>query len=54
MITEGFNHCKAIAASGAGIDLFSSGDLTKFSQVFVDAIMQHRHWMRTQKEMIPA
>lgn len=79
-ISEAFKHCKAIAASSEGIDLFSSadlmgvniaangkvaaekgvvtcprgGDLAQFSQAFIDAIMQHRHWMRTQKEMVPA
>ena len=79
-ITEAFKHCKAIAASGEGINLFeladlkgvniasngkvgadkgvvtcpSGGDLAQFSQAFIDAIMQHRHWMRTQKEMVPA
>jgi catalase/putative intracellular protease/amidase len=79
-ITEAFKHCKAIAASGEGINLFSGadlkginisangkvgadkgvvtcpsgGDLAQFSQAFVDAMMQHRHWMRTQKEMVPA
>jgi len=79
-IAEAFKHCKAIAASGEGINLFSGadlkginisangkvgadkgvvtcpsgGDLAQFSQAFVDAMMQHRHWMRTQKEMVPA
>ena len=79
-ITEAFKHCKAIATSGEGINLFeladlkgvniasngkvgadkgvvtcpSGGDLAQFSQAFIDAIMQHRHWMRTQKEMVPA
>ena len=27
----------------------SGGDLSKFSQEYIKAIMQHRHWMRTQK-----
>lgn len=79
-VTEAFKHCKAIAASGEGIELLeganlkgvnlsvngkvaadrgvvicpSSGDLGQFSQAFIDAIMQHRHWMRTEKEMVPA
>jgi catalase len=79
-ISEAFKHCKAIAASSEGIDLFSSadlkgvniasngkvaadagvvtcpsgGDLAQFSQAFIDAMMQHRHWMRTEKEMVPA
>jgi catalase len=79
-ITEAFKHCKAISATGEGIDLLSiadlkgikmslngkvaadqgvvlcpsGGDLAQFSQAFIDAIMQHRHWMRTQKEMVPA
>ena len=30
----------------------SGGDLSKFSQEYIKAIMQHRHWMRTQKEMV--
>lgn len=79
-VTEAFKHCKAIAASGEGIELLeganlkgvnlsvngkvaadrgvvicpSGGDLGQFSQAFIDAIMQHRHWMRTEKEMVPA
>jgi len=79
-ISEAFKHCKAIAASGEGVELFSSadlqgvkiatngkisadkgvvtypsgGDLVEFSQIFIDAIMQHRHWMRTKKEMVSA
>ena len=31
-----------------------ASDLKSFSDDFITAIAQHRHWMRTQKEMVPA
>jgi len=32
----------------------SGGDVAKFSQAFIDAMMQHRHWIRTEKEIVSA
>jgi catalase len=78
-VNEAFRHCKAIAATGEGVELltnseiqgvelkngkFSSekgvitsrdtSDFKKISQEFIEAIGWHRHWMREQKEMVPA
>lgn len=76
-ISEAYKHCKAIAASGKGVELlveakvraaeatdsgaekgvivvadFSSSP--DFIGKFIEAIAQHRHWNRGEKEIIPA
>jgi catalase len=78
-INEAFRHCKAIAASSEGVELFQHASLEgvrlaaggdqvlndrgvvtigkasqAFTQQFIDAIAQHRHWERAQKEQVPA
>jgi len=78
-INEAFKHCKAIAATGEGVDFLiasdipsikanqeklqsdqgvvvshNTSDLNAVAQAFMGAIAQHRHWMRMQKEQVPA
>jgi catalase len=80
-INEAFRHCKAIAATGEGVELLRASNITgvalaesqgqvqsdkgvvtvpdgsdmeSVAQEFTQAIAQHRHWMRAQKEMVPA
>lgn len=43
-----------VAADAGVVTCPGGGDLSQFSQAFVDAMKQHRHWMRTEKEMVPA
>ena len=58
-IAEAFKHCKAIAASGEGVELLAearikiagdpaviTGDKATLPEGFIAAIMQHRHWAR--------
>lgn len=78
-INEAFKHCKAIAATGEGVELLEASNITgvrlaeeqlqsdkgvvtvrnatdmhAVAQQFIQAIAQHRHWMREHKEMVPA
>lgn len=78
-INEAFKHCKAIAATGEGVELLKASNITgvelsqeqlksdkgvvtvsntsdmqSVAQQFIEAIAQHRHWMREHKEMVPA
>lgn len=39
----------AIAADKSVFTSPSSGDLAQFYQAFIDGIMQHRPWMRTEE-----
>ncbi len=81
LVNEAFKHCKAIAATGEGVELLKASNITgvkladaqgqiqsdkgvvtapaasdmqSFAQQFIQAIAQHRHWMRDHKEMVPA
>jgi catalase len=37
------------------VTIRNAGDMGYFSQKFIEAIAQHRHWIRqNQKEMVPA
>ncbi len=82
-INEAFKHCKAVGATGEGVDLLAGTDIEgvaiagsgasagllseegvvtapggsnmkAFSEAFIEAIAQHRHWGRTQKDKVPA
>jgi catalase len=82
-VNEAFKHCKAIAASGEGVELLrqanfnyiqfagadrsgkpisdkgvvttsTMADPKAFTQEFINAITQHRHWSRQMKERVPA
>jgi catalase len=82
-VNEAFKHCKAIGATGAGVELLTEANiqgvalagpqteeelvsdrgivtsrdgnsLNGFSQAFIEAIAQHRHWNRETKELVPA
>ena len=77
-INEAFKHCKPIAATGEGVDLFKAADLqgvtladsvlqddqgvvtdrsadaNTIAKSFINAIAQHRHWNRAQKDKVPA
>jgi catalase len=82
-VKEAFKHCKAIGATGAGVELLAQANLhgvalagpqteeelvsdkgvvtsrdgsnqNGFSQAFIEAIAQHRHWNRETKELVPA
>jgi catalase len=82
-VNEAFKHCKAIGATGAGVELLAQANLhgvalagpqteeelvsdkgvvtsrdgsnqNGFSQAFIEAIAQHRHWNRETKELVPA
>ena len=78
-LNEAFRHCKAIAATGEGVELLkassirgvdvseeqlksdqgvvtvaNTSDMQSVAQQFIQAIAQHRHWAREQKEMVPA
>jgi catalase len=78
-INEAFKHCKAITATGEGVELLKASNITgvelseeqlksdkgvvtvrnasdmqSVAQQFIQAIAQHRHWMREHKEMVPA
>ncbi len=37
-----------------GVITSHSGNPNQFAQAFIDAIKQHRYWMRSTKEMVPA
>jgi catalase len=82
-INEAFRHCKAIAATGEGVELLKASsiqgvnllesdsngqvqsekgvvtlaggsDMHSAAEAFIQAIAQHRHWVREQKEKVPA
>ncbi|MCT7981567.1 catalase [Laspinema olomoucense] len=82
-INEAFRHCKAIAATGEGVELLKASsiqgvsllesdsngqvqsekgvvtltggsDIHSAAEAFIQAIAQHRHWVREQKERVPA
>jgi len=41
-------------ATEMGLITSHSGNPNQFAQAFIDAIKQHRYWMRSTKEMMPA
>jgi len=65
-VNEAFKHCKAIAATGAGVDFVKATFAGKakddkavilgddVAQNFIKAIAQHRNWERETARKVPA
>ncbi|MEH2042778.1 catalase [Nostoc sp.] len=51
---EGLKLSQDGARSDMGVVTSSESDLKSVADDFISAIAQHRHWMRFQKEMVPA
>ncbi|ATB32142.1 catalase [Melittangium boletus] len=67
-IQEAYRHCKAIGVTKEAAELLQAGGLSAsspgvvvgaaggqdFPEKFIEAIAQHRHWSRHDKDLIPA